>query len=92
MATVAAAYRPLLRADTHYCSILRKWRAQHWKPRFDVADAVGASILMKPPPRRVEAAYATLARAALALRGAGGAPRDVRLFLRFTRMFWAPVS
>jgi hypothetical protein len=79
-------------ADTDYCSILRKWRAGHWQPRFDVAAAVGASILMRPPPRRVEAAYATLARTALALRQAGGTPRDVTLFLRFTRMFWAPLN
>lgn len=92
MTTVAAAYRSLLGADTHYCSILRKWQSEHWKPRFDVADAVGASILMKPPPRKVETAYATLARSALALRGAGGAPKDIRLLLRFTRMFWAPVA
>jgi hypothetical protein len=91
MTTVAAAYRPLLSADTDYCSILRKWRAQGWKPRFDVASAVGASILMRSPPRKVESAYATLARSALALRAAGATPRDVRRLLRFTRMFWAPV-
>jgi hypothetical protein len=92
MTTVAAAYRGLLVADTHYCSILRKWQAQHWKPRFSVPNAVGATILMRPPPRTVEAAYATLARAALALRGAGGTPKDITLFLRSTRMFWAPVA
>jgi hypothetical protein len=92
MSAVATVYRPLLRADTDYCNILRKWRAQGWKPRFDVANAVGASMLMKPPPRKVEAAYATLARTALALRAAGGTPKDVTLFLRFTRMFWAPVT
>jgi len=92
MATVATVYGPLQGADTHYCSILRKWQAQHWEPRFDVANAVGAAILMKPPTRKIEAAYATLARTALALRGAGGTPRDVTLFLRFTRMFWAPVA
>jgi hypothetical protein len=92
MTTVAAVYRPLQDADTNYCSILRKWRARQWEPRFDVANAVGAAILMKPPPRRVEAAYATLARTVLALRTAGGAARDVTLLLRFTRMFWAPVA
>jgi hypothetical protein len=90
MTTVATVYRSLLAADTRYCSILRAWQTQGWKPRFDVADAVGASILARPPARRVEAAYATLARTALALRGAGGTPREIRLFLRFTRMFWAP--
>lgn len=91
MTTVAAVYRPLLGADTDYCSILRKWRAQRWKPRFDVASAVGASMLMRPPSRKVETAYATLARTALALRAAGGTSQDVRRFLGFTRMFWAPV-
>lgn len=90
MSAVATAYRPLGEADTHYCSILRKWQEQGWKPRFDVANAVGASLLMRPPPRRVEAAYASLARAALAIRGAGGRPEDIRLLLRFTRMFWSP--
>lgn len=90
MTIVATAYRALRGADTNYCSILRKWAARHWDPRFDVAGAIGASILTKPPTRRVDAAYSTLKRTALALRGAGGAARDINLLLRFTRLFWSP--
>lgn len=89
MLTVATAYRALRHADTHYCSILRKWEAQQWKPQFDVANAVDASILTMPPTQRVDAAYATLKRTALALRGAGGTARDINLLLRFTRLFWS---
>jgi hypothetical protein len=51
---------------------------------------MGASILAKRPTPRVAAAYSTLTRTALALRGAGGEPTNINLFLRFTRMFLTP--